>query len=141
MSKPRIKAAVTVPGTDRHANPLTESLAATVPQVSRRARAYNLEDDGASDLSRRKRAAKDSAANRRQFIAAIEQRQAGQGPFPPRDPEVAARLIDAHRQVIRAHETQRDAASPAANIIAPVARRVAREDRRRKNKTPDGGRQ
>lgn len=67
-------------------------------------------------------------------IAALEKRQAGDSVLSPLQPAVAAKLIVSHRRAIRRHESGLDAVAPAVNIVAPVARRVAREDRRRANK-------
>ncbi|MET4143884.1 hypothetical protein [Arthrobacter sp. UYCo732] len=114
-----------------------ENLVDRFPQVAVRARLYRLEDDGASDLARRKRAAKDSAANSRMAIAAIEKRQAGNGKYPPMDQEKADRMIAGHRKRIAEHEQGLKPAGPDVNVVAPVARRVAREDRRRARKQRD----
>ena len=109
-----------------------ENLAERFPQVAVRARLYRLADDGASDRARRRRAAKDSAANSRYAIEAILKRQAGESRFPPLDPETAARMIDAHRKRIEEYESGSRPTGPTPRVIAPVARRVAREDRRRR---------
>jgi hypothetical protein len=112
-----------------------ENLAARFPQVAVRARMYRLEDDGASDLARRKRAAKgrDIIAQHQKAIAAIEKRQAGDTFLDPYPPEIAAKRIEAHRAAIRRQEAGLNDV-PAVNVVAPVARRVAREDRRRTKK-------
>lgn len=107
-----------------------EDLASRVPQVSTRARVYKLEDNGASDLSRRKRDVRDAVASRRRIIEAIEKRQAGEGRLPPLEQAEADALLAKHRQAIRdLHE--HSSLGPAVNVIAPVGRRVKREDRRR----------
>lgn len=114
-----------------------ENLAGRFPQVAVRARMYRLEDDGASDLARRKRAAKDRGRNvterHEKAIAAIERRQRGESDLEPVDPKIAEIRIESHRQAIRRHSAGLDEA-PAVNVVAPVARRVAREDRRRSRK-------
>jgi hypothetical protein len=112
-----------------------EQLAERFPQAAVRARLYRLEDDGAADLAHRKRDTKDRIATRRMLIAKIEERQAGKSRFPPLPKEDADRFIAAHREVIRRLEEQKAEAGPAVNIIAPMTRRVAREDRRRTRKT------
>lgn len=113
-----------------------ENLAERFPQVAVRARMYRLEDDGASDLARRKRHAKgrDVIAQHENAIAAIEKRQAGDTFLTPHPPEIAAKRIAAHRAAIRRQEAGLNDI-PAVNVVAPVARRVAREDRRRAKKT------
>lgn len=118
-----------------------ENLSTRFPQVAVRARMYKLEDDGASDLARRKRAAKDRGPNvverREQAIAAIEKRQRGESALDPVASELAARRIEAHRKAIRRHQAGLDAV-PTVNVVAPVARRVAREDRRRERNARRG---
>lgn len=108
-----------------------ENLADRVKQASRRARLYGLEDDGASDLAQRKRSAKDSIANRRYLIQRIEERQAGLTSLPPRPQDEADRFIAAHLEAIKKLEDAKPEIGPAVNILAPMTRRVAREDRRR----------
>lgn len=114
-----------------------ERLADRFPQVAVRARLYKLEDDGASDLPRRKRAAKDRGRNvverHEKAIAAIEKRQRGESGLDPVSPEIAEIRIEAHRKAIRRHKAGPNEA-PTVNIVAPVARRVAREDRKRERK-------
>ncbi|ACL42238.1 hypothetical protein Achl_4287 (plasmid) [Pseudarthrobacter chlorophenolicus A6] len=114
-----------------------EQLAERFPQVAVRARLYRLEDDGASDLARRKRSVKDSIASRKDIIARIRKRQAGKTNLPPRPQEEADRTIAAHQEAIRRLEAKKPDVAPAVNIVAPVARRVAREDRRRAKKQRD----
>jgi small-conductance mechanosensitive channel len=111
-----------------------EQLAERYPQAAVRARLYRLEDDGASDLARRKRSIKESIATRRDTITRIEERQAGKTNLPPRPQEQADQFIAAHREAIRKLEERLADVAPAANIIAPMTRRVAREDRRRARK-------
>lgn len=114
-----------------------ENLAGRFPQVAVRARMYKLEDDGASDLARRKRAAKDRGPNvvqrHEKAILAIERRQRGESALEPLAPDIANIRIESHRRAIRRHQSGLEAV-PAVNIVAPVARRVAREDRRRARK-------
>lgn len=114
------------------------NLADTVKQASRRARIYQLADDGASNLAHQKRSLKESIANRKILIAHIEQRQAGEATLPPRLQSEADRFIVAHRQAIRELKEQLTAISPATPVIAPMTRRVAREDRRRERNTRRG---
>lgn len=117
-----------------------ENLADRFPQVAVRARLYRLEDDGASDLAQRKRARKDAGdvvARRKAAIEAIEKRQRGESRLQPLDPVIAAARIESHRRAIRRHEAGLDDL-PAVNVLAPVARRVAREDRRRERKASRG---
>jgi hypothetical protein len=114
-----------------------ENLADRFPQVAVRARMYKLEDDGASDLARRKRASKDRGPNvverHEKAIAAIEKRQRGESTLEPVDPKIAEIRIESHRKAIRRHQAGLDQV-PTVNVLAPVARRVAREDRRRAKK-------
>lgn len=112
-----------------------EDLSVRFPQVAVRARLYRLADDGASDRARRRRAAKDSAANSRYAVEAILKRQAGETRFPPLDPKTAARMIEGRRRRIEDYENGSRPNGPSPRIIAPVARRVAREDRRRRRAT------
>ncbi|GAA4033168.1 hypothetical protein GCM10023063_15750 [Arthrobacter methylotrophus] len=115
-----------------------ENLAGTVKQASRRARIYRLADDGASDLAHRKRSLKESIANRKLLIACIEKRQAGETGQLPRSQEEADRFIAAHREAIRDLKERLAGAAPANPAIAPMTRRVAREDRRRERKAKRG---
>ncbi|QOD06018.1 hypothetical protein [Pseudarthrobacter sp. BIM B-2242] len=112
-----------------------ENLADRVKQASRRARLYDLEDDGASDLAQRKRSAKDSIATRRYLIKRIEDRQAGRANLPPRPQEEADNFIAAHLEAIKRLEEAKPEIGPAVNVLAPMTRRVAREDRRRSRRT------
>lgn len=107
------------------------NLAAETPQVSHRARAYKLEDDGASGMAHRKRDLKNSIANSRRSIAAIRDRQNGLSVFPALDQERAGYLITKHNEHIRACEEKIAQLRPGSPLIAPVTRRVAREDKRR----------
>lgn len=117
------------------------SLAALVPQAAHRARVYALEDNGASDLAHRKRALRESIAARRTFIFQIEQRQAGAGKLPPLPAETAERYLAGHREGIRELKEKLAVLAPAVPLIAPMTRRVAREDRRRARKTKSTERQ
>jgi hypothetical protein len=77
---------------------------------------------------------KDSIASRKELIAQIEKRQAGETSLPPRPQEEADRFIAGHQEAIRKLEAKKPDVGPAVNIIAPMTRRVAREDRRRDRK-------
>lgn len=112
-----------------------EPLAERFPQAAVRARLYRLEDDGAADLAHRKRAAKDSIATRRELIRRIQDRQAGLTGHEPMPREQADRFIAGHLEAIRKLEEAKPEIGPAVNIIAPMTRRVAREDRRRTRKS------
>lgn len=122
-----------------------ENLAARIPQVARRARVYRLEDNGASKLAQRKRDAKssiyrtDPVARHERAIAAIEARQAGLTQAQPLNRSVAEHWIRGHRRAIRAHLSGLDAIAPTVKVIAPITRRVAREDRRRKRRLKGSG--
>lgn len=111
------------------------SLAARVPQAAHRARIYQLEDDGAADLAHRKRSLRESIAARKAMIVRLEQRQAGATDLPPRPRDEAERFIAGHRAAIRELREKLAAIGPASPVIAPMTRRVAREDRRRARKT------
>jgi len=115
-----------------------EQLAERFPQTAVRARLYRLEDDGASDLARRKRSVKVSISNRKDTIARIRKRQAGETNLPPRPQEEADRYIAAHQEAIRKLEETKPDVGPAVNIVAPTNRRVAREDRRRAKRARRG---
>lgn len=107
------------------------NLAVNTPQVAHRARAYKLEDNGASDMAHRKRDLKNSIANSRRTIAGIRDRQNGLSVFPPLDQSSAGFLIAKHHEHIRVCEEKITELRPGSPLIAPVTRRVAREDRRR----------
>lgn len=107
-------------------------LSKEIPQVANRARAYELEDDGASDLSRRKRCARRSITGYQHGIARIRDRQNGLSVLPPMDAKDAGRLIDNYTARIAELREQIAETGPATPLVAPVARRVAREDRRRR---------
>lgn len=113
---------------------LRGSLATVVPQAAHRARVYDLEDNGAADLAHRKRALRESIASSRAMIFRIEQRQAGADVHPPLPPETAERLLAGHRKAIAERKEKLATIAPAAPLIAPMTRRVAREDRRRARK-------
>lgn len=117
-----------------------DNLAATIKQASRRARAYRLADDGASDLARRKRALRESVANRKLAIKDLQGRQAGEEGMSPLDPDMADRILTAHQEAIVELKLRLQDAAPTAGIIAPMTRRVAREDRRRARKEARRGR-
>lgn len=106
------------------------SLASQFAQVSTRARVYKLEDDGASELARRKRTIKNRRRHAREVLAALAERQEGRSRFPPLDDERAAVLRQRWEAVIEEVPETVDGGS----LIAPVRRRVAREDRRRRRR-------
>lgn len=118
-----------------------ENLAGRFPQAAVRARLYRLEDDGASDLAHRKRSLRESIASRKMVIFRIEQRQAGATDLLPRPQEEADRFIAGHREAIRELKEKLAALGTAAPVIAPMTRRVAREDRRRARKMKSTERQ
>ena len=119
----------------RRAIPPDLDLSADIPQVAHRARAYGLEDNGASDQAHRKRQAKGTIRASKYFISQIRLRQEGRTSSTPYPPEVAERLIQGHLDHIsEARQSIRDS-RPTTPLIAPVARRVAREDRRRRRRT------
>lgn len=112
------------------------SLAAPYPQVSTRARLYKLQDDGAARAAQRRRDARnrhgtDPVAEHRADIERILARQAGTTKLAPLSEASACGSLGC-TNAIRRHQSAFDATAPAVNLIAPVARRVAREDRRRK---------
>ncbi|WP_422759186.1 hypothetical protein [Paenarthrobacter sp. C1] len=110
-----------------------EPLAERFPQAAVRARLYRLEDDGAADLAHRKRASKDSIATRRELIQRIQ--AAGLTKHEPMPQEQADRFIAGHLEAIKKLEEAKPEIGPGVNIIAPMTRRVAREDRRRTRKS------
>lgn len=116
-----------VPGTVPDAD-----LSVRIPQVAHRARAYKLEDNGASDQAQRKRWAKGSIRTSKYFVSQIRLRQEGRSSNPPYPPEVAERLIQGHLDHIEEVRQKIRDSRPTAPLIAPVSRRVAREDRRRR---------
>lgn len=114
--------------------PADSDMSVSIPQVAHRARAYELEDDGASALAQRRRWAKESIRSSRCFIEQIRLRQAGRTTYPPYPPEEAERLIRGHLDDIMQKREEMRYLRPDSPLIAPVARRVAREDRRRKRR-------
>jgi hypothetical protein len=112
-----------------------ENLAVRVPQAAHRARIYDLEDNGASDLAHRKRSLRESIATRKRIIADIQKRQAGGTAFPPRPQAEAEHFVAGHREAISRLKEKLSGLGPSVPLIAPMTRRVAREDRRRARKT------
>lgn len=109
-----------------------DDLSASMPQVSHRARAYKLEDNGASDAAHLRRQHKEGIGTARNMIREINKRQAGQSGRPPLDPDDAEEALRRWQERIDMLKQKLQDERPAARIIAPVARRVAREDRRRR---------
>lgn len=118
------------------------NLVKEIKRIDFRARAYKLSDDGASDQARKRRFAKEAKANGRdassveyhkKAIAAIRRAQ--------ENPNVSEAIrknyelwISRHEQEIRQLEsldTPELVTKPAVRVVAPIARRVRREDRRR----------
>lgn len=98
-------------------------------QVAHRARAYQLENNGAENPAHARRRAKNAIAYYRNQIRYLHKRQDGPAALPPE--ELEAR-ISALESGIQAKQEEIRLSRPAARLIAPVARRVAREDRRRR---------
>lgn len=115
-----------------------ENLASRFPQAAVRARMYRLEDGGASDLAHRKRSLKESIASRKLSIAQIQNRQAGKTGLPPRPQGEADGLIARHRAAIRELKEKLTDIGTSTPVIAPMTRRVAREDRRRERNARRG---
>lgn len=109
-----------------------DDLSRSMPQVSRRARAYKLEDNGASDAAHQRRRHKEGIAAARNMIRDINKRQSGQSGRPPLDPDVADKALRRWQERIDMLKQKLQDERPSARLIAPVARRVAREDRRRR---------
>lgn len=107
-------------------------LSRSVPQVAHRARAYKLEDNGASDAARRRRQHKEGIATAKSMIRDIIKRQLGQTGLPPMDPDIAGRRLEGWLSRIEELKAKLQAEGASTRMIAPVARRVAREDRRRR---------
>lgn len=103
-----------------------------VPQVSSRARVYKLSDDGASDLALTKRYHRDNRANLKALAEHLEQ-QLESGKFSHRSTreQVQARLENVKRSIERSKESP-DSFGPTPTIVAPITRRVRREDKKRR---------
>ncbi|MCC3299380.1 hypothetical protein [Arthrobacter caoxuetaonis] len=118
-------------------------LSRNTPRADYRARRYGLEDDGASDLARRKRAARNAIVSAGRAIDRIRDRQNGLHYLPPLDQSHAGALIIHYNAVIKANRAVISEAEAASSLLAPMTRRVTREDRRRRraakrNKTAGG---
>lgn len=118
------------------------NLVKEIKRIDFRARAYKLSDDGASDQARARRRAKDEKARDRDpssikyhknAIAAIRRAQ--------ENPKVTGKIRDnydlwivRHEQEIRRLESLDSPeliVKPTVRVVAPISRRVRREDRRR----------
>lgn len=107
-------------------------LSVSIPRADRRARAYKLEDNGASDIALRKRNARDAIASAQRSIQRIRDRQNRIHPLPPMDQSDAGPLISRYNDIIRTNREVLEEAEASSALIAPMTRRVAREDRRRR---------
>lgn len=107
-------------------------LSRDTPRADRRARLYKLEDDGASEAAERKRRARNAIASAERAIERIHDRQNHLHPLPPMDQYEAGALITRYNGVIRTNREVIDEAGVTSSLIAPMTRRVAREDRRRR---------
>lgn len=103
-----------------------------IPQVSTRARVYKLSDDGASDLALTKRHHRNNRGNLKALAEHLEQ-QLESGVFSYRSTreQVQARLENVKRSLEHSKESP-DSYGPTPTIVAPITRRVSREDRRRR---------
>lgn len=117
------------------------NLARTMPQAAHRARAYNLEDNGASDLAHKRRNFKNRSSKsvqeqieaERSLIERYKKRLSNPNDVCPS--ATIERWIAASEKRIRSLESGREELRPDATLIAPMTRRVAREDRKRAKKT------
>lgn len=118
------------------------NLVKEIKRIDFRARAYKLADDGASDQARKRRFAKDAKSSGRdpssiqyhqKAIEAIRRAQEN----PPVSEAIRANYelwINRHQQEIRQLESLDSPeliVKPTVRVVAPIARRVRREDRRR----------
>lgn len=118
------------------------NLVKEIKRIDFRARAYKLSDDGASDQARKRRFAKDAKSNgqdpssvgyHNSAIEAIRRIQS-KPQTSERFREVSEVWIARHEQAIRQLESLDNPeliVKPTVRVVAPVARRVRREDRRR----------
>lgn len=123
------------PAAAREVEPMNrdhDDLSRSMPQVSHRARAYKLEDNGASDAAHLRRRHKEGIGAARTMIRDLNRRQAGQSGWPPLDPDDAEEALRRWQERIDMLKQKLQDERPSVRIIAPVARRVAREDRRRR---------
>lgn len=113
-----------------------------IKRIDFRARAYKLSDGGASDQARKRRFAKEAKSSGRDPSSVEYHKKAIDALRRVQDkPETVERFrevsevwIARHEQEIRRLESL-DApelvTKPAVRVVAPIARRVRREDRRR----------
>lgn len=118
------------------------NLVKEIKRIDFRARAYKLSDDGASEQARKRRFAKEAKSSGRdpssveyhkKAIAALRRIQANPETVE-RFREVSEGWIARHEQEIRQLEsvdTPELVVKPTVRVVAPIARRVRREDRRR----------
>lgn len=118
------------------------NLVKEIKRIDFRARAYKLSDDGASDQALKRRYAKEARAAGRDPSSveyhkkAIESAQKVQSRPDTSDRlrELSETWIANHEKEIRRLEsldTPEVITKPAVRVVAPIARRVRREDRRR----------
>lgn len=107
------------------------SLASQHPQVSTRARVYALQDDGASDRAQSRRSLKNSIASNRAAIARCQASLDGTRPTRLTPTQLTAAIASCEIRIARFQHELDEMAPP---VIAPVGRRVKREDRRRNRK-------
>lgn len=123
-----------------------ENLAKDIPQVSRRATAYKLSDDGAIALARRRRWKKDSGKKTIEEQIVIEKKwidhlnKCLDSEFTDHANSVNLRKkISSHETRIRRLEGGvEDVLKPDAPILPPLTRRVKREDRKRAKRSRIG---
>lgn len=118
------------------------NLVKEIKRIDFRARAYKLADDGASDQARKRRFAKEAKSNGRdpssveyhkKAIAALRKIQE-KPETVERFREVSEIWIARHEQEIRQLESLEEpelVVKPTVRVVAPIVRRVRREDRRR----------
>ncbi|MCU6481932.1 hypothetical protein [Arthrobacter sp. A2-55] len=109
-----------------------QSLVNRVKRADQRAHLYDLEDDGASALAQTKRRLKGAIATRRAIIAELRTGKAAAARGLVRDPMLVADQIMKHEARIIELRAALDSL-PAPGVLAPMTRRVAREDRRRRH--------
>lgn len=113
-----------------------------IKRIDFRARAYKLADDGASAQAQKRRFAKDAKANGRdpssikyhQDTIASLRRAQNKPTATERFLEISEAWISRHEQEIRRLESidrPELIIKPTVRVVAPIARRVRREDRRR----------
>lgn len=113
-----------------------------IKRIDYRARAYKLADDGASEQAQKRRIAKDAKSNGRdpssikyhQDAIASLRRAQNKPTATERFLEISETWISRHEQEIRQLESidhPELVIKPTVRVVAPIARRVRREDRRR----------